>query len=570
MTDPVTTEDGYTYERSAIEKWFQTKNTSPQTGIPISTRLIPNFSLRSLLEREGYPVVGINKSRINNQLNDNQLNDNQSGITLPSTEGIKLLLLLDVSGSMDSAATNKPTFEPTFSRLDLIKHSVLAIGEMLRPNDQLCIVEFNNDTRITMDWTSMDSSGRRNARQCTGRLCTSGNTNIKKGLLCAIRENPQHIILLTDGENSTPITNLDFLSNYSGTIHTVGIGMSPDLNTELLRDISSFKHGLYCYCPDQSMVGSVFIHLVANICVNEQGETFDEYDDFIYKLIYTHTNKRLHKDLEPMVYSGILNLVGRENYVPKYFKNPILNEEFVSSDPNKGQISLAIKKKEWKEWGRHYLPALIDAHLSRMTTNFKDASIQSYASPRTREFISAGEVIFAQIEPPVPSCNNPMRATINTTAFVQTTLDRNGACFAPCTTIDTPRGPVPIAGLRKGSQVNTTGGVATVLCVVRSKKNEMVKIGDFWITPSHPIWLDNNWVHPLEIIGSISFETHDCYNLVLDKHHVVFLGSYKIPAVCLGHGLKGHVVEHDYYGSERVIRDLEKYGGWKTGFVIVQ
>ena len=47
MTDPVTAEDGYTYERSAILEWFQSKKTSPMTNMAIGTKLIPNHSIKS-------------------------------------------------------------------------------------------------------------------------------------------------------------------------------------------------------------------------------------------------------------------------------------------------------------------------------------------------------------------------------------------------------------------------------------------------------------------------------------------------------------------------------------------
>ena len=32
MTDPVSTSDGFTYERAAITEWLRTKDTSPKTG----------------------------------------------------------------------------------------------------------------------------------------------------------------------------------------------------------------------------------------------------------------------------------------------------------------------------------------------------------------------------------------------------------------------------------------------------------------------------------------------------------------------------------------------------------
>ena len=50
MTDPVTTLDGFTYERAAITEWLRTKDTSPKTGATLESKaLIPNHSLRSMI-----------------------------------------------------------------------------------------------------------------------------------------------------------------------------------------------------------------------------------------------------------------------------------------------------------------------------------------------------------------------------------------------------------------------------------------------------------------------------------------------------------------------------------------
>ena len=50
MTDPVSTMDGFTYEREAITEWLRTKDTSPSTGATLETKtLIPNLSLRSMI-----------------------------------------------------------------------------------------------------------------------------------------------------------------------------------------------------------------------------------------------------------------------------------------------------------------------------------------------------------------------------------------------------------------------------------------------------------------------------------------------------------------------------------------
>ena len=50
MTDPVTTLDGFTYERAAITEWLRTKDTSPKTGTKLESKaLIPNYNLRSVI-----------------------------------------------------------------------------------------------------------------------------------------------------------------------------------------------------------------------------------------------------------------------------------------------------------------------------------------------------------------------------------------------------------------------------------------------------------------------------------------------------------------------------------------
>ena len=50
MTDPVSTSDGFTYERAAITEWLRTKDTSPKTGATLESKaLIPIHSLRSII-----------------------------------------------------------------------------------------------------------------------------------------------------------------------------------------------------------------------------------------------------------------------------------------------------------------------------------------------------------------------------------------------------------------------------------------------------------------------------------------------------------------------------------------
>ena len=52
MRDPVSTEDGQTFEREPIEQWLALHDTSPVTGARLgSTRLVPNLALRQAIEQ---------------------------------------------------------------------------------------------------------------------------------------------------------------------------------------------------------------------------------------------------------------------------------------------------------------------------------------------------------------------------------------------------------------------------------------------------------------------------------------------------------------------------------------
>ncbi len=55
LVDPVATCDGHLYERAAIEKWFDSNHTSPNTGAELpSTHLLPLPAIRDAVERVVY------------------------------------------------------------------------------------------------------------------------------------------------------------------------------------------------------------------------------------------------------------------------------------------------------------------------------------------------------------------------------------------------------------------------------------------------------------------------------------------------------------------------------------
>ncbi len=59
MTDPVIAMDGYTYERSAIQKWLEQHSTSPMTNTIIEKLFVVNYNIRSTMAACGHPLKSI-------------------------------------------------------------------------------------------------------------------------------------------------------------------------------------------------------------------------------------------------------------------------------------------------------------------------------------------------------------------------------------------------------------------------------------------------------------------------------------------------------------------------------
>ena len=97
----------------------------------------------------------------------------------------------------------------------------------------------------------------------------------------------------------------------------------------------------------------------------------------------------------------------------------------------------------------------------------------------------------------------------------------------------------------------------------------LVKLrGGLLITPNHPIQvsLENGWKKAKDVVSSPHYYyTNEVFNFVLDSTHTIEING--IICATLGHGFKGEKIEHEYFGTTRVIEDLKKIKGWSEGNV---
>lgn len=256
----------------------------------------------------------------------------------------------------------------------------------------------------------------------------------------------------------------------------------------------------------------------------------------------------------------------------------------------KDQLHKAVENEKWhKSWGLHYLRSTMDATAHEVVSNFRDKSVQHYASPPFTAIQARCEQVFLA-EPPIPKKKPrasvpsaipvaiPVASSVPAAAYQARYYDNSSGCFCPESPIQMLDGSVrPVGTLRKGDRVACPGGLsAAVRCLVWSVGHfEMVTIRGFTLTATHPVLnpdaMLREWAFPRDLLTSepVLSDSTRVVNLVLDWNHEIVGGSGGLVCCTLGHGLREPVVEHGYLGTDKVIGDLEKVPGFETGSVEV-
>ena len=204
---------------------------------------------------------------------------------------VDIVLVIDVSGSMHWSAPLPDTQDHEekesagLSVLDLTKHAARTILAPLNENDRLALVTFSADARIVQELTFMNKKGKNDISAKIESLVHEGSTNlwsgIKTGLSvfenASINNNVQGMFVLTDGmpNHMCPpqgyVTKLKpMLASMAASrpqvpsIHTFGFGY--DMRSDLMQSIAEVGNGNYAFIPDAGMIGTIFVHAMANLC----------------------------------------------------------------------------------------------------------------------------------------------------------------------------------------------------------------------------------------------------------------------------------------------------------------
>lgn len=530
-----------------------------------------------------------------------------------SRDPVHICCVVDISGSMGTEAVvqneqgNKESTGLTV--LSLVGYSIRTVVKSMKPDDLISIVTFSSESKIILQPTKADEWATIDSKIESMRPTNMTNLwgGVEKGfeVINSIDSNfNTSMFVFTDGiPNIDPPRGYGYelaKSKIDCTIHTFGFGYS--INTEVLTLISKIGNGSFNYICDAGMVGTVFIHAVANFmaqCAKDikigsknlgtlrYGQPRHFYietkpDSLVYTDTKLKTKTSWTKDNEYILVGEndsrikdrfvlcecIQYLLGNQTTENK---NKKLNEtiELVNTNDYKldlsKEVKLAIEPSNFSKWGQYYLFSLLNAHEQQYCNNFKDPGIQSYGTGVLFEHERTNsETQFKNLPLPKPTitysdygrCGGGHGfggGTTMSTVF----LNASAGCYGPDTLVATDTGFKKVSDIRALDRVKTDTGISKVKYVVISPITDMYKIGDVKITAWHPVKWENKWVFPEFIDEDPQIYKEFAYNLVTEDGNTVFLGENNLEAVTLGHKLVGKVVSHPYFGSDLVKADLE-------------
>jgi Mg-chelatase subunit ChlD len=497
MVDPVIfPQDGHTYEREAIAMHLSNHPYSPLTNAPMKIAdAKTNYSLKSLIEKymkgdtsmiepvdqKVETIQEITFQRFTATYLETNNQDLLNICIKPNDIGIRpsltLIAMIDVSGSMGlNACKNVSGFEDiNLSRLQLVQHSLKTIVNTLTQADRVIFIEFDDSAHVILELTIMDEIGKQVAIDIIDNLQSKTSTNIWDALRVGIQEaqkikNSNVLLLLfTDGEpNINPPMGIvpslrehlcDIEVNF--TISTFSFGYMID--SVLLKEISQIGNGVYGYCPDPSMVGTVFINYISNVMttltqysilsvksmkfqgnfvlslyLNKERNVFVELPsgsaqscEIVLNIPLTNQTLKISKiekaqtsfqveEINNQVYrKKLIDLIKQNLENPsqgisetknlfKLINSNANQSEFmkkikvdlIDPHPNHGQVGKSFEPEYFKKWGKDYLRSFLRFHELEQCGNFKDESLQQYSTPQFALIRKTANKIFMNLPAP--------------------------------------------------------------------------------------------------------------------------------------------------------------------------
>lgn len=297
----------------------------------------------------------------------------------PRAHGINLCLIIDRSTSMQGRA------------LDVMKHSLNAVGDVMHPGDTISIVSFSDRAETILKPTPIEKFNHMS--RYVNRIQASGGTEIyqglKRGYVQLIR-NPQfkstlpYTLLITDGRtygDEEFCLRLVKSAREDGIVYSF-IGIGEEWNDIFLDKMASISGGDTTYVPDVTRLSEVVNrkidsfhqHHIQQASISFQMSRFarvkkvyrvspdicelDNKDGQIYlgnigaetpkKLLLEIQIDRLHEKISELkIAEGSLHYKNagekdRDQSIPVVVKLPVSHQKYLASDSPPGEVFQAV------------------------------------------------------------------------------------------------------------------------------------------------------------------------------------------------------------------------------------
>jgi Ca-activated chloride channel family protein len=180
-------------------------------------------------------------------------------IVFEETEGMNLVFLIDVSGSMSSS-----------DKLPLLKEAFEVLIDQLRPSDSISIVVYAGAAGVVLE----GSDSEEEILDALNHLSAGGSTAGAEGIELAyeiaekyyIEGGNNRIIMATDGDFNVGMSSVDALEELIAEKRDSGVFLSilgfgtGNLNDEIMESLTNYGNGIYFYIDSLREAQKVFAH----------------------------------------------------------------------------------------------------------------------------------------------------------------------------------------------------------------------------------------------------------------------------------------------------------------------
>lgn len=476
------------------------------------------------------------------------------------------IFVIDVSASMDCTVG-----ESSNTLLELVIYITCLNIIAMKETDEIAIISFSERAEIVQEPTRLTDKNA--IIEKIKKLKTKSSTSIGLGLKQAFEVldffscHQKSIHLFTDGQETRNSGRLSqFIENNipnfnEEILHLYGFSQSVSI-TELM---SISPSSLIYYINDISVLMTSLFNGFVNSRLNKVSLSINNENirnktcAILELLISCHQNRR------SQILSGYVDELRNLETNP-FIEGLILDFE-ETSDPNLGQISKAIDKNFYGQWGKNYLVSYLSGMRNSVALNFKDNAQKFFLTKEKNTTINYLENLLNDytISDFISTRKNSSYQQVNNNSSYRQQVSNSSlyntrsGCFHPHSLIMSTNGLIRICDVDENTFL--ISGDSTTKAVKRTKfyySGEMYKINQHvLLTPYHPYRKDGNDFFPIENHETILHYEGYVYDLVLENRGLITtLDKIEIASLC--HKEKSEKFCHNFFSTELPMEILNR------------